>query len=119
MKSCWHVPPPEVGGNLASARRLEFALANIGPLSISVAADQTDFYYYESGVYDDPNCGGKTEDELTHAVLLTGYGTALGEKYWWVRNSWSTTWGEEGFMRVAQKDDLCGIGLQAYFALIL
>lgn len=119
IRSCWHVPPPAVGGDEAAAIRVEYALANIGPLSISLAAGQPDFYYYSSGVYDDPNCGGLDADSLSHTVLATGYGTApWGAKYWWIRNSWSTHWGEEGYARVAQKNNLCGLTFQANFALL-
>merc|ERR550525_1808267 len=69
---------------------MEYALANIGPLSISLGASAVDFYYYESGVYDGTDWGGNDPDDLGHTVLATGYGTsAWGQKYWWLRNSWS------------------------------
>jgi len=116
IKSCWHVPGPQVGGNQDAVTRMEYAVANVGPLSINLAASAQDFYYYSSGVYDDPNCG----QALSHAVLLTGYGTSSwGEKYWWIRNSWSTHWGEQGYIRIAQKDNLCLIGNQVDFALLV
>merc|ERR1712232_39706 len=42
---------------------------------------------------------------LNHAVTLTGYGqvkhTEYGTVYYWlVRNSWSATWGEKGYIRL-------------------
>merc|ERR1719210_1087008 len=110
MKSCWHIPGPEIGGNAKAAIRIEHALASIGPIAIALSSSSHDFYYYASGVYDSSECGGKTAESLDHAVLLTGYGTSgWGEKYWRIRNSWSTTWGEQGFMRVVQRDNVCGI----------
>ena len=42
-----------------------------------------------------------------HAVLVVGYGKENGENYWLVRNSWSTMWGDNGYIKI--KDDKCGI----------
>jgi len=120
IKSCWHVPGPVAASDkVAAAIRVEHGLNNIGPLSISLSVGQKDLYYYASGVYDNPKCRGETAADLDHTVLLTGYGTSHhGEKYWWIRNSWSTTWGEEGFARIAQRNNICGIAMQANFALL-
>ena len=39
---------------------------------------------------------------INHAVVLIGYGTdlATGKDYWLVRNSWGTSWGEAGYIRL-------------------
>lgn len=44
--------------------------------------------------------------DLNHAVVLYGYGTdqETGEDYWLVRNSWSPTWGEDGYIRLYRQD---------------
>ena len=37
-------------------------------------------------------------------VQLVGYGTdPVGGDYWLVRNSWSPTWGEKGYIRLARQ----------------
>ena len=44
------------------------AIANVGPIAISVAA--TEWFYYDSGVYNG-DCGA----EIDHAVTAFGNGT--------------------------------------------
>jgi cathepsin L len=72
------------------------ALATVGPVSISVAADE--WVFYESGVFNG-DCGAT----IDHAVVAVGYGTEDGNDYWIVRNSWSSNWGENGYIRVARE----------------
>jgi C1A family cysteine protease len=77
------------------------------PVSIAIQANQPAFQFYTSGVLTG-NCGKR----LDHGVLLVGYGTdaATGVDYWKVKNSWSSTWGESGFIRIERSSaDKCGI----------
>jgi len=79
-----------------------------GPLAISVDASAWDSY--ESGVFDGCN---QTNPDINHAVQLVGYGTdaTLGD-YWLVRNSWSPSWGEVGYIRLKRSTSFtCGIDL--------
>lgn len=71
------------------------ALSTAGPIAISVDAS---WGGYESGIYEPPSSGIKTT--IDHAVQLVGYGTENGKDYWLVRNSWGTSWGEEGYIRL-------------------
>lgn len=74
--------------------QLMAAVANVGPISISAAAEP--WQMYESGVYNG-NCGA----DIDHAVQATGYGvTSAGVGYWTVRNSWGGSWGEKGYIRI-------------------
>jgi C1A family cysteine protease len=81
---------------------------NIGPVSVAIEADQSSFQLYKSGVFTGP-CG----TTLDHGVLAVGYGTENGLGYYRVKNSWGTTWGDEGYIRiqsdVTQEGGLCGI----------
>jgi C1A family cysteine protease len=79
------------------------------PVSIAIEADQKDFQLYKSGVYT-AECG----TNLDHGVLLVGYGVwEDGTKYWKVKNSWSPTWGMDGFILLErggkQEGGQCGI----------
>ena len=85
------------------------------PVSISIDAGQYPFVWYKSGVLDDPDCG----TYLNHAVLLVGYGTdeASGLDYWLVKNSWDTTWGDEGYIKIARVPGhgICGIQMHPVY----
>jgi cathepsin L len=88
------------------------ALAAVGPLAINI--DASTWSSYESGVFD----GCSYDDmDIDHVVALVGYGTdaGTGTDYWLVRNSWSPSWGEQGYIRL-KRDPLdatpCGVDTQ-------
>jgi cathepsin L len=76
------------------------AIATVGPVAVSVDAS---WGGYESGIFK--GCSTDKNVDIDHAVTLVGYGEDNGEKYWLVRNSWSPSWGEKGYIRVARSDD--------------
>jgi len=84
------------------------------PVSVAIEADQSAFQFYSSGVFDS-TCGSSVD----HGVLLVGYGTDGGSEYWKVKNSWGTTWGEDGYIRmarnVASSAGQCGIASMASY----
>jgi len=86
------------------------ALATIAPISICVDAASWDSY--AGGVLT--KCGSK----LDHCVQLVGYGTdsASGLDYWEVRNSWGTSWGENGYIKLKRGSNICGIADEATIA---
>jgi C1A family cysteine protease len=85
------------------------------PLSISIEADKLCFQFYKTGVLNNTNCG----TTLDHAVLMVGYGTdATSGPYWLVKNSWGTSWGESGYIQLAQVangDGICGCQMEPLF----
>lgn len=83
---------------------------NSQPISIAIEADQSGFQHYKSGVFTGP-CG----KSLDHGVLLVGYGTDGGVDYWRVKNSWGTSWGDSGYIRIKRGSDLCGLADAASF----
>jgi cathepsin L len=81
------------------------ALAERGPVAVSVAADA--WFNYESGIFN--NCG--KDAIIDHAVVALGYGEEAGHKYWVIQNSWGQDWGENGHIRLQRHDgdEYCGM----------
>ncbi|RZC89288.1 hypothetical protein C5167_011755 [Papaver somniferum] len=85
------------------------------PVSVAIDASGQDFQFYSNGVFTG-TCG----TELDHGVTAVGYGTdSDGTKYWLVKNSWGTSWGEDGYIRMQRDVDanegLCGIAMEASY----
>lgn len=73
----------------------------------------SDFMSYKGGIYHHTGLSDHVNPfELTnHAVLLVGYGRChmTGQKYWIVKNSWGSSWGEGGYFRIRRGSDECAI----------
>lgn len=65
---------------------------------ISVTVDATNWGHYGGGVFS--NCGSS----INHAVLLVGQ----IDGNWKIKNSWATSWGEGGYIRLAG-GNTCGL----------
>ncbi|KAJ4810751.1 Cysteine protease [Rhynchospora pubera] len=90
---------------------LKNAVAN-QTVSVAIDASGSAFQFYSSGIFTG-SCG----TNLDHGVLVVGYGPcSTGTAYWIVKNSWGTSWGESGYIRmqrnVASTAGLCGIAME-------
>jgi len=95
---------------------LRVAIAWKGPVSVAIDASHRSLSFYSNGVYYEPECSSSM-DGLDHAVLAVGYGEILGEKYWLIKNSWSTHWGNDGYVLMAQKENNCGVATAATYVI--
>eukprot|EP01063_Lacrimia_lanifica_P020824 TRINITY_DN280_c6_g1_i1.p1 TRINITY_DN280_c6_g1~~TRINITY_DN280_c6_g1_i1.p1 ORF type:complete len:488 (+),score=166.69 TRINITY_DN280_c6_g1_i1:92-1555(+) len=86
---------------------LYVALADFGPVQVNVAAEH--WQSYQGGIMTD--CMNQGKGQVDHAVLLVGHGYDVASQmpYWIIKNSWSTTWGENGYIRLQYGADMCQI----------
>ncbi|KAJ8598109.1 hypothetical protein CTAYLR_009498 [Chrysophaeum taylorii] len=105
-------------------------LVKNGPLAISINANGMDFYVHGvvgcasedacgAGSVSHPDVDGEGDmftcdpTALDHAVLMVGYGTQSTDHddipYWLIKNSWDTTWGEDGYYRIVRGVNACGL----------
>lgn len=90
------------GSGVTPTPDIKSAIMQYGAVGCAVAADDA-FQNYTSGVFQstqsDPN-------QIDHDVMLVGWNDADGA--WILRNTWNTSWGESGYMRIAYGANLVG-----------
>jgi len=83
-------------GQVSGEEKMMQEIFQRGPIACGVAVPDS-LETYTGGIYQDTT--GDTE--IVHDISVTGFGVDdKGVKYWTVRNSWGSHWGEQGFFRV-------------------
>jgi putative hemolysin len=98
-----HIAGREV---LPTVDEIKEALLEFGPLDVSVFIDDA-FSEYTTGIF-------RTCDNTwypNHTVTLVGWDDNQGiEGIWFIKNSWGTGWGEDGYMRIEYECSNIGFG---------
>eukprot|EP00827_Trimyema_finlayi_P002942 TRINITY_DN261_c0_g1_i14.p1 TRINITY_DN261_c0_g1~~TRINITY_DN261_c0_g1_i14.p1 ORF type:complete len:711 (-),score=357.79 TRINITY_DN261_c0_g1_i14:19-2013(-) len=76
-----------------------------GPISCGIYADQLLSAFTGSKVFINPS----TSTALNHEISIIGWGVEGNTKYWLVRNSWGTYWGDQGFAKIVRGVNNIGI----------
>ena len=87
-----------------------------GPISCGVAVTD-EFFNYKGGILQNQVTHIL---DIDHDISVIGWGVENGIKYWRVRNSWGSHWGEDGFFRVKREltergPGICGIMLESSY----
>nr|CAA84378.1 cysteine proteinase [Vicia sativa] len=85
------------------------------PVSVAIDAGGYNFQFYSEGVFT-----GHCDTDLNHGVAIVGYGVTQDRtKYWIMKNSWGSEWGEQGYIRmqrgISSREGLCGIAMEASY----
>jgi C1A family cysteine protease len=90
-----------------SVQAIKQAIHDYGPISAGIYVGPK-FQAYRSGVFNTNESG-----TINHAIVLVGWqdqpGTTTGG-YWILRNSWGTTWGQNGYMYIGYGISQVGYG---------
>jgi cathepsin X len=71
-----------------------------GPIACGIAVPDA-LEAYTKGIFKDTT----GDQKIVHDISVVGWGVEKGVKYWTVRNSWGTHFGEDGFFRVVRGEN--------------
>jgi len=89
------------------------ALMKYGPLSIGINAGPMQLYM--GGIADPFFCN---PEALDHGVTLVAFGTEGSKQFWAIKNSWGSSWGEQGYYRIVRGKGKCGLNRMVTTAVV-
>ena len=109
-------------GGVADAEQMKLALYHKGPLAISMHVGDN-FRHMHSGIYipddsDSADCPLLLEKGTNHAMAAVAYrtstitdedGNSQDISYWVIKNSWDTTFAQDGYVNVVMGSNACGV----------
>lgn len=98
-------------GQVVGIENMKTEIMKRGPIVCGIDATSL-LDVYDGGVFYQH----KPNWQLNHEVSVVGWGEEDAEKYWIVRNSWGTFYGERGYFRIRIGSDNLGIESQCLFA---
>ncbi|XP_003738730.1 cathepsin L1 [Galendromus occidentalis] len=82
------------------------AVAFQGPVAVYMLTGGTKLTAFrttnDDDIFSDDFCDQAGPRVIDHAVLVVGYGSNVNGKYWLVKNSWGTDWGQKGYFKISR-----------------
>jgi hypothetical protein len=107
--SGYHYAVPPCTSGACGTQDLQGLAAALEATPVSVCVNAENWNDYTGGVLSAAACGSSGADAQDHCVLATGFNSTAPTPYWIVKNSWSTTWGEAGYIYLDMADNTCGL----------
>jgi len=101
------VPPCTFGS--CENQDLKALAAALESTPVSVCVNAGVWNDYTGGVLTAAACGSMGAAYQDHCVMAVGFNTSAPTPYWIVRNSWATTWGEQGYIYLEMAKNTCGV----------
>jgi len=104
-----------VGGFYGACNEVEMMkeIHRAGPIVVAFEAPGS-LFYYSDGVFTGPSpkfeqneVGVNKWEQTNHAVVAVGWGVDQGTKYWIIKNTWGSRWGQGGYFRIRRGTDEC------------
>lgn len=99
---------PCTSGACANQNLKAFAAA-LEKTPVSVCVNAGAWNDYTGGVMTSAACGSMAAADQDHCVQAVGFNSTAPTPYWIVRNSWATTWGEQGYIYLEMAENTCGL----------
>ena len=104
------------GGSLPSCAALSSMVLE-SSVTVAVTAGNSYWQSYSRGIMN--QCGNA--QDVDHGVTLVGVHQDDNENYWKIKNSWGTTWGEKGFIRLnrdIKQGNICNICSYGFYPIL-
>merc|ERR1712046_210915 len=100
---------PACTSGACASQDLKKLAASLEETPVSVCVNAGTWNDYTGGVLTSAACGPMGAMYQDHCVMAVGFNTEAPTPYWIVRNSWATTWGEQGYIYLEMAKNTCGL----------
>ncbi|XP_043577533.1 procathepsin L-like [Chiloscyllium plagiosum] len=100
--------------NLEETEIMEI-VAKHGPVAVHVYMSDAFLNYKDDSIFDDTNYNGEIPN---HAVTIVGYVNKVNEKYWIIKNSFGTSWGHNGYMKMIMFKNMLRVTDRVFYPII-